>query len=110
MSATCKHGIDRSMDGCKQCNFAWIANTSAFPLAVPHPQGGFDIQYGASKRELFALVFAYAEFLSCGSHLESAEDLADAAAASGQSLTQRMSLNAIEMADALLAELARTEP
>jgi hypothetical protein len=68
---------------------------------------GVDGDPGLTKRELFAAMAMHAEFLSCGSLEGPAAALAEAAEAAGQTPVQRMAINAIEVADALLAELAK---
>lgn len=65
------------------------------------------VERGLTKREFFAAIAMHAEFLSCGSHKESAEALHDAARIAGQSIEQRIAVNALAVADAMLAELAK---
>lgn len=65
-------------------------------------------QWGLTKRELFAAVAMHAEFLSCGSNKEAAEALNDAAQAAGQKIEQRIAINALSVADAMLDELSKT--
>lgn len=88
--------------------FRAIASTFAFPSQ--HLTGaGEPVQPsdGLTKREFFAAIAMHAEFLSCGSHQESAEALNDAARIAGQSIEQRMAINALAVADAMLRELAK---
>lgn len=84
------------------------AISSAFPW-VSH--GGVSehqvVEGGLTKRELFAAIAMHAEFLSCGSLEGPARALAAAAKKAGQTPVQRMAINAIEVADALLAELTK---
>lgn len=62
---------------------------------------------GLTKREYFAGIAMHAEFLSCGQSEAAALDLNNAAALNGQTVEQRIAVNAIAVADALLAELAK---
>lgn len=84
-------------------------NDNAFPTQEFGESGRAisDLCGGLTKRELFAAVALHAEFLSCGSHRGSAEALADAAHMAGQSIEQRMAINALAVADAMLDELAK---
>lgn len=79
-----------------------LGNEAAFPNDYTFPENR-----GLTKRELFAAIAMHAEFLSCGSLEGPAAALAESAAAAGQAPVQRMAINAIEVADALIAELAK---
>lgn len=86
----------------------------AFPNALPDikvpPSEAIEMiarYQGLTKRELFSLVLLHAEFHSCGSNEDSAAALYQAASKAGQSVERRMCINAITLADELLAELAK---
>lgn len=78
----------------------------AFP--IPHENGDTRLgNEGLTKREYFAGIAMHAEFLSCGMNTIAAMDLAETAKKAGQSVEQRIAVNALTVADALLAELAK---
>lgn len=83
------------------------ANEPAFPAPEFYDERVVGSYLGLTKRELFAAMAMHAEFLSCGMHKESAEALAEMAQAYSQTLEQRIAINAIAVADALIEELSK---
>ena len=79
-----------------------VENTSAFPLVEPN--AACSVTPGMTLRDWFAGQLAAAEVASAGANYQAARALAEAAEAHGQTISQRITFNAYEVADALLAE------